>query len=65
MISNNERIEVRRLKNHWVKAKLEGNTIQANSYMDRIYAWYLVHLRDLPFEQWRTFEIFFHMNDYL
>lgn len=65
MMLDDEKFEIRRLKNQWVKAKLEGNTIQANSFFDRIYAWYIIHLNELSFIEYRTFEIFFHMNNYL
>lgn len=65
MITNEQKMKIRKLKNLFVKAKLEGNTKQANAILDLMYVWYIVNIRELSFEQSRTFEIFFHMNDYL
>lgn len=65
MINSEQKMEIRNLKNLWVKAKLDGNTNQANALLDMMYAWYIANLRELTLEQFRTFEIFFHMNDYL
>lgn len=65
MINSEQKMEIRNLKNLFVKAKLSGNTKQANSILDLMYIWYIANIRELSFEQCRTFEIFFHMNDYL
>lgn len=65
MISNDEKIEVRRLKNLWIRARLEGNAIQANFLFDKIHLWYILHMNELSFMEYRAFEIFFHMNGYL
>lgn len=65
MITGEQKMEIRNLKNLFVKAKLKGNTKQANDILDLMYVWYIAHIRELSFEQCRTFEIFFHMNDYL
>lgn len=65
MINSEQKMEIRNLKNLWVKAKLDGNTNQANALLDMMYVWYIANLRELTLEQSRTFEIFFHMNDYL
>lgn len=65
MINSEQKMEIRKLKNLWVKAKLDGNTNQANALLDMMYVWYIANLRELTLEQSRTFEIFFHMNDYL
>lgn len=65
MINSEQKMEIRNLKNLWAKAKLSGNTNQANALLDMMYVWYIGNLRELSFEQCRTFEIFFHMNDYL
>lgn len=65
MITREQKMEIRNLKNLFVKAKLEGNTTQANRILDSMYVWYIVNIRELSLEQCRTFEIFFHMNDYL
>lgn len=65
MINSEQKMEIRNLKNLWVKAKLAGNTKQANTILDLMYVWYIGNLRELTFDQCRTFEIFFHMNDYL
>lgn len=65
MITGEEKMEIRKLKNLFVKAKLAGNTKQANRILDSMYVWYIANIRELSPEQCRTFEIFFHMNDYL
>lgn len=65
MINSEQKMEIRKFKNLWVKAKLDGNTNQANALLDMMYVWYIANLRELTLEQSRTFEIFFHMNDYL
>jgi hypothetical protein len=65
MINSEQKMEIRKLKNLWVQAKLDGNTNQANALLDMMYVWYIANLRELTLEQCRTFEIFFHMNDYL
>lgn len=65
MINSEQKMEIRKFKNLWVKAKLNGNTSQANALLDMMYVWYIANIRELSFEQCRTFEIFFHMNDYL
>lgn len=65
MINSEQKMEIRNLKNLWVKAKLAGNTNQANALLDMMYVWYIANIRELSLEQCRTFEIFFHMNDYL
>lgn len=65
MINSEQKMEIRKLKNLWIKAKLDGNTNQANALLDMMYVWYIANLRELTLEQSRTFEIFFHMNDYL
>lgn len=65
MITGEQKMEIRKLKNLFVKAKLEGNTKQANAILDSMYVWYIANIRELSLEQCRTFEIFFHMNDYL
>ena len=65
MINSEQKMKIRNLKNLFVKAKLEGNTKQANDILDLMYLWYIANIRELTFEQCRTFSIFFHMNDYL
>ena len=65
MVFNDEKNEVRSLKNQWVKARLDGNAAQANTIFDKIYLWYILHLNELSFKQCHAFEIFFRMNSYL
>lgn len=65
MINSEQKMKIRNLKNLYVMAKLAGNTKQANDILDLIYVWYIDNIRELTFEQCRTFEIFFRMNDYL
>lgn len=65
MINSEQKMKIRNLKNLWVKAKLSGNINQANALLDMMYVWYIANIRELPLDQCRTFEIFFHMNDYL
>lgn len=65
MINSEQKMEIRKLKNLWVQAKMDGNTNQANALLDMMYVWYIANLRELTFDQCKAFEIFFHMNDYL
>ena len=65
MITNRQKMEIRNLKNLYVKAKLSGNTKQANNTLDLMYVWCIEHIRELSSVEFRTFELFFHMNDYL